>query len=107
MVKLLQSFLGFSNFFRRFIRDYSREAVPLSKLTSPATPFSWTAEADDAFRELKRHFTSAPVLINPDPKCQFVVVDISDSGVGAVLSQRSASDQKLHPCSIFSRRLYS
>lgn len=105
-VKQLQRFLGFANFYRRFIRDYSRIAAPLTKLTSSAVRFSWTPEAEQAFLELKRRFTSAPVLVQPDSSRQFIVeVDASDTGVGAVLSQRSASDQKLHPCAFFSRRL--
>uniref|UniRef100_A0A3Q3B5M5 Gypsy retrotransposon integrase-like protein 1 n=1 Tax=Kryptolebias marmoratus TaxID=37003 RepID=A0A3Q3B5M5_KRYMA len=59
-----------------------------------------------AFRELKRLFSSAPVLCHPDPGKQFLVeVDASDTGVGAVLSQRSSSDSKVHPCAFFSRRL--
>lgn len=62
----------------------------------------WTQEADQAFVKLKELFTSAPVLIQPDPSLQFIVeVDASDSGVGAILSQRSATDQKLHPCAFF------
>lgn len=104
--KQLQQFLGFANFYRRFIRDYSRIAAPLTRLTSPSLPFSWTPEAEAAFGDLKKRFTSAPVLIHPDPSRQFVVeVDASDTGVGAVLSQRAASDQKLHPCAFFSCRL--
>ena len=104
--KQLQRFLGFANFYRRFIRDYSRVAGPLNQLTSPAIPFSWTTQAEAAFSELKRRFTSAPILMNPDPSLQFIVeVDASNTGVGAVLSQRSVSDQKLHPCAFFSRRL--
>ena len=55
---------------------------------------------------MKTRFTSAPILIMPDPEQQFVVeVDTSNVGVGAVLSQRSAIDQKLHLCTFFSRRL--
>lgn len=51
-------------------------------------------------------FVSAPVLFHPDPCRQFIVeIDASDTGVGAVLSQRSPKDQKLHPCAYFSRRL--
>jgi len=64
----------------------------------------WTPQADEAFQELKRLFTSAPVLIIPDPQRQFVVeVDASNDGVGAV-SQRSAKDSKLHPCAFLSRK---
>ncbi|KAK7879248.1 hypothetical protein WMY93_033967 [Mugilogobius chulae] len=104
--KQLQRFLGFANFYRRFIKDYSKRAVPLTRLTSTLTPFKWSSEAEDAFCTLKTLFTSAPVLTHPDPSRQFIVeVDASDSGVGAVLSQRSPVDQKVHPCAFFSRRL--
>ncbi|KAK9537832.1 hypothetical protein VZT92_005410 [Zoarces viviparus] len=47
--KKLQQFLGFANFSRRFIRDYSRTAEPLTRLTSSKVLFSWTPEADKAF----------------------------------------------------------
>ena len=104
----LQRFLGFANFYRRFIRDYSRVAAPLTQLTSTKVPFGWSQTAQSAFLRLKKLFSSAPVLCHPDPAVQFVVeVDASNSGVGAVLSQRSALDNKLHPCSFFSRRLSS
>ena len=104
--KQLQRFLGFANFYRRFIRDYSRVAAPLTKLTSVKAPFVWSPAADAAYVKLKCLFSSAPVLSHPDPAVPFVVeVDASDSGVGAVLSQRTTSDQKLHPCAFFSRRL--
>ncbi|KAK5927636.1 hypothetical protein CgunFtcFv8_012771 [Champsocephalus gunnari] len=103
--KQLQRFLGFANFYRRFIRDYSRAAAPLTKLTSVKVPFVWSSETEAAFAMLKCLFSSAPVLSHPDSSAPFVVeVDASDTGVGAVLSQRSASDQKLHPCAFFSRR---
>ncbi|KAK7886523.1 hypothetical protein WMY93_026144 [Mugilogobius chulae] len=104
--KQLQRFLGFANFYRRFIKDYSKRAAPLTQLTSTSIPFKWSTEAESAFHTLKTLFVSAPVLSHPDPSRQFIVeVDASDSGVGAVLSQRSTSDQKLHPCAFFSRRL--
>lgn len=105
-VKQLQRFLGFSNFYRRFIQNYSQIAAPLTRLTSPKVPFFWSTDAEEAFQELKKRFISAPILVHPDPARQFIVeVDASDSGVGAVLSQHSPSDQKLHPCAYFSRRL--
>lgn len=98
--KQLQRFLGFANFYRRFIRNYSKVAQPLTKLTSAKKPFVWSPVAETAFCKLKNLFASAPVLTHPDPAAQFVVeVDASDSGVGAVLSQRSSTDHKLHPCS--------
>lgn len=104
--KQLQWFLGFANFYRRFIRDYSSVAAPLTALTSTKVPFRWSSEAEEAFRDLKRRFTTAPILHVSDPESQFVMeVDASDVGVGAVLSQRAGKDGKLLPCAFFSRRL--
>lgn len=91
--KELQRFLGFANFYRRFIQDYSKVASPLTRLTSPNVGFCWSPEADEAFVKLKQRFTSASVLVQPDPRKQFIVeVDASDSGVGAVLSQYVGSN---------------
>uniref|UniRef100_A0A8C7Y809 ribonuclease H n=1 Tax=Oryzias sinensis TaxID=183150 RepID=A0A8C7Y809_9TELE len=90
--KKLQQFLSFANFYRRFIRNYSSIAAPLTRLTSTSQNFSWTPEAQEAFDRLKGLFVSAPILIQPDPSRQFVVeVDASDSGVGAVLSQKNTN----------------
>ena len=104
--KRLQQFLGFAHFYRRFIRGYSQVAAPLTALTSTKSVYAWTPRAETAFQDLKKRFISAPILVQPDPSLQFVVeADASDTGVGAVLSQRSPSDHKLHPCAFFSRRL--
>lgn len=84
-LKQLQQFLGFANFYRRFIKNYSRVEAPLTRLISTSAQFIWT---ESAFIKLKALFASVPVLIQPDPSLQFIVeVDASDSGVGTVLSQ--------------------
>uniref|UniRef100_A0A8D0AQG0 Reverse transcriptase n=1 Tax=Sander lucioperca TaxID=283035 RepID=A0A8D0AQG0_SANLU len=104
--KELQRFLGFANFYRRFIQNHSSLVAPMTRLTSPSIPFVWSAAAAKAFMELKDRFSSAPILVQPDSSSQFVVeVDASNVGVGAVLSQRSAGDNKLHPCAFFSKKL--
>ena len=60
----------------------------LSALTSPKIPFKWSPAVDKAFEDLKHWFTTAPILIHPDPLRQFVAeVDASDVGVVAILSQ--------------------
>ena len=101
----LRRFLGFSNFYWRFIRGFSQVAAPLSALTSTNTPFSWSPATEEAFLSLKGLFTTAPVLIFPDPGRQFIVeVDASDTGIGAVLSQRAVEDQQVHPVAFLSRR---
>ncbi|KAL0149844.1 hypothetical protein M9458_054892 [Cirrhinus mrigala] len=104
-LKQLQRFLGFANFYRRFIQGFSATAAPLTALTKPSHgAFHLTPEAIQAFKTLCHLFTTAPVLTHPNPDKPFVVeVDASDVGVGAVLSQRGP-DGKLHPCSFFSRK---
>lgn len=104
--KALQRFLGFANFYRRFIRNFSQLAAPLTSLTSSKTTFRWSSAAEAAFTRLKDRFVSAPILVTPDPSRQFVVeVDASEVGVGAILSQRATSDDRIHPCAFFSHRL--
>ncbi|KAI3377243.1 hypothetical protein L3Q82_008481, partial [Scortum barcoo] len=106
--KKVQQFLGFANFYRKFIRNFSAVAAPLHALTSPKVTFQWGPEAEGAFQKLKKLFISAPVLIIPDPKLQFIVeVDASNEGVGAVLSQRAPRDNRIHPCAFLSRKLSS
>ncbi|KAG1944952.1 retrotransposable element [Pimephales promelas] len=106
--KALLRFLGFANFYRRFIRNFSQLVAPLTALTSPRTAFRWSDSAEAVFTKLKGRFVSAPILITPDSSRQFVVeVEASEVGVGAVLSQRSPVDDKMHPCAFFSHRLSS
>ncbi|KAI2654625.1 Transposon Tf2-9 polyprotein [Labeo rohita] len=106
-VKELQRFLGFANFYRRFICDYSMVAAPLtSLLKGKPSKLTWTKLASQAFAALKERFTSAPILKHPDPNLPFIVeVDASDCGIGAVLSQRHGHPSKLYPCAFFSRKL--
>ncbi|XP_059358653.1 uncharacterized protein LOC132097006 [Carassius carassius] len=104
--KALQRFLGFANCYRRFIRNFSQLVAPLTALTSPRTTFRWSDTAEAVFAKLKSRFVSAPILVAPDPSRQFVVeVNAPEVGVGAVLSQRSATDDKIHPCMFLSHRL--
>ncbi len=104
----VQWFLGFANFYRKFIHNFSQVAAPLHALTSSKVKFLWSPQAEYAFQRLKSSFVSAPVLTLPNTKRQFVVeVDASDLGAGAVLSQRSERDNKLHPCAFLSRRFSS
>ncbi|KAK3571116.1 hypothetical protein QTP86_001937 [Hemibagrus guttatus] len=108
-VRELQCFLGFANFYRRFIRNYSLVAGPLtSLLRGKPKKLTWTDQIRTAFQQLKNCFTTAPILRHPDPDLPFVVeVDASSSGLGAVLSQRHGEPSKLHPCVFYSRKLTS
>ena len=106
-IRGLQRFLGFANFYRRFIRGYSSISAPLTALLKGnAKKLAWNPQAEKAFNLLKSAFASAPVLKHPDPTQPFVVeVDASDVGVGAVLSQRVGSPPKLHPVAFYSHTL--
>lgn len=104
--KQLQRFLGFANFYRRFIKNYSLIAAPLSQLTSHLRVFKCTPEADTAFGESKHLFSLASISCHPDSTGQLILeVDFSDTGAGAVLSQRAQADNKGHPCAFFPRHL--
>ena len=103
-VREVQSFLGFANFYRKFIKDYSRIVLPLTQLTLRGRTFRWSLEADRAFDELKKRFTTAPVLAHPDVTKQFFVeADASDFAVGGVLSQ-AGDDGQQHPIAFHSRK---
>ncbi|CAJ0950214.1 unnamed protein product [Ranitomeya imitator] len=83
-LKSLQKFLGFANFYRRFICNFSSIAKPLTDLTKKgADVVNWSSAAVEAFQELKRRFSSAPVLCQPDVSLPFQVeVDASEIGAG-------------------------
>ncbi|KAK3575593.1 hypothetical protein QTP86_031138 [Hemibagrus guttatus] len=106
-IQELQQFLGFANFYRRFIRNYSSVAAPLmSLLRGKPKRLAWTDQARVAFQRLKDSFTMAPILCHPDPDRPFVVeVDASSSGLGAVLSQRHGDPGMVHPCAFYSPKL--
>ncbi|KAK3512021.1 hypothetical protein QTP70_027617 [Hemibagrus guttatus] len=106
-VKDLQRFLGFANFYHRFISGYSDLTAPLTSLLHKKPKhLSWTSGAIEAFRKLKAAFCTAPTLVHADPTRPFVVeVDASALGVGAVLSQWRGETPVLHPCAYFSKKL--
>ena len=103
----IQVFLGFANFYRRFIPNYSQLTTPLTSLLKKDTPFIWSEKAQISFNKLKDMFSSAPILAHPNPAKQFIVeADASDFAIGAILSQYDAS-QMLHPIAYFSRKLHA
>jgi len=105
LVTEVQSFLGFANFYRRFIKDYSRVAKPMTELTKKTEKkWEWTEEAERAFRELKESFTSAPILAHFDAQQPVIIeTDALDFAIGAVLSQRD-KEGRLHPVAFHSRK---
>jgi len=102
-VRDVQCFLGFANFYRIFIRNYSKIAAPLTRLTRK-DKLEWNAEADQAFETLKKAFTTAPILMHPNfQKPFFLETDASNFALGAILSQPD-KDGPLHPIAFHSRK---
>ena len=65
-VTQVRSFLGFGNFYQKFISHYSDLATPLTDLTKKDRKFEWTKDCQQAFNNLKKRFTEEPVLQMPD-----------------------------------------
>ncbi|QRW17320.1 Retrotransposable element Tf2 protein [Rhizoctonia solani] len=102
-VKQVQAFLGFVNYLRRFIPNFSLVARPLHNLTKKETPWSWDNPEEAAFQELKTLVTRSPVLIHSNPKLPYYLeTDASGVAMGAILSQQG-EDNQLHPIAYMSK----
>ena len=103
-VKDIQSFLGFANFYRRFIYDFSKLAAPLTAMTRKNTEFRWDSACQSSFEALKKAFTSDTVLIHYHPDRKLVVeTDASDYVSEGILSQYNDNDV-LRPVAYFSKK---
>ena len=100
-VKDVQSFLGFANFYRRFIPFYSDITIPLTRLTRKSAPWSWMSECQSTFDLLKKAFTSAPTLTHWQPDVPLIVeTDASDYALGAIISV--SLEDGIHPVAFHS-----
>nr|GFB11377.1 reverse transcriptase domain-containing protein [Tanacetum cinerariifolium] len=85
----IRSFLGQAGFYRRFIKDFSKIARPMTQLLEKDASFIFSPECVDAFRTLKTKVCKAPILIAPNWDMPFeLMCDSSDFAIGAVLRQR-------------------
>jgi hypothetical protein len=83
----IQSFIGFCNFYRRFIKGFSKMIRPMVKLTRKDQPFIWTDDYQKAFELMKERVTTAPVLKHFDRTKEAILeTDSSDYVNGGVLS---------------------
>ena len=86
--KDIKSFLGLAGYYRRFINDFSKKALPLTKLLKKSARFEWTSEQEQAFNTLKNCLCEQPILQFPNFEKPFnVTTDASNFAIGAVLSQ--------------------
>ena len=91
----LRSFLGFGNFYRRFIHHYSDLTKPLNELLQKKMKWNWSQRQEEAFETLKERFASEPVLMMPDQGKPFILeCDASKYASGAILSQMDQNGDK-------------
>jgi hypothetical protein len=103
-VKGIRSFLGHAGFYRRFIKDFSQIARPLTNLLAKDVPFGFADECLRAFEILKKALVSAPIIQPPDWTLPFeIMCDANDYAVGAVLGQ--TKDKKHHAIAYASKTL--
>ena len=103
-VRGVQAFLGFCNFYRRFIRNYGVIAKPLTNLTRTDVPFSFNKACWEAFEELKARLTSSDLLRHYDPERQSMIeTDASDGIIAGILSQQYGDEW--YPVAYFSKTM--
>jgi len=101
-VKDIQSFLGFANFYRRFIFNYSNIVVPLTWLTWKDAPWIFSEDCRHAFNALKHAFTTVPILTHFIPDTPIIVeTDASDYAVAGILSI-TCSNGEIRPVAFYS-----
>jgi transposase InsO family protein len=104
-VKGVRGFLGFANYYREFVKNYSEIARPLTALTKKGQEFRWTEECSQAFEELKNALINSPIRAQFDPDREtFIECDSSGYVVGGELSQKG-DDELIHPVAYFSKKL--
>lgn len=104
-VKRLRSFLGMTNYYRKFIKNYGTIATPLYALLKKGEKFIWSEECQHAFEELIRGMNKDAALAFPNFAKEFhLTTDASNVGIGAVLSQEDEEGQQ-RPIAFISRRL--
>ncbi|GBG78407.1 hypothetical protein CBR_g26435 [Chara braunii] len=102
----VRSFLGMTDYYRDFVKNYSIVTAPLSDLTLLDTPWEWTDMCEAAFGHLKHSMTHHEVLKPPDPDKPFVVTtNANQYGIGAVLAQQEG--KKLRPVEYMSKKMPS
>jgi len=104
-VKDVRKFLGLANYYRRFIKNFTRVTRPMNTLTRKNIKWQWEKEQQQAFDKLKEIFTTRPVLAAPDLDKEFrVEADASNYAIGGVLSMK-CSDKLGRPVAFISKSL--
>ena len=100
----VRAFLGLAGFYRRFVKNFSGIALPITELTKSDRAWAWGTAQQQAFEALKTALCSAPVLLIPDPSLPYTLnCDACDYAVGATLQQDHGAG--LQPVAYRSRKL--
>ncbi|UYV69788.1 hypothetical protein LAZ67_7000732, partial [Cordylochernes scorpioides] len=104
-VKKVRQFMGLANYYRKFVKDFSKISFPLVRLTRKNQPFFWNEEVEESFAKLKMALSTKPVLAiyNPDYPSK-VFTDASKYGIGAILTQ-IGPDNEEHVIAYYSKTL--
>ncbi len=87
-MKEVRQFVGFCQYYRKFVKNFSHICQPLHELTKKNVRFKWTAECQNAFDTLKEAMSNPPVLAYPNEHDTFILdTDASNFCAGACLSQ--------------------
>lgn len=103
-LKEVRGFIGFSNYYRRFIKDFSRIIRPLTQLTRKDHRFQWGPEQQRAFDTLKTAFLSAPILGHFDQSRKITVETDASGLVSAGVLSQPDDEGHLHPIAFFSKK---
>ncbi len=104
-LKELRGWMGFINFYRRFIEGFSKIARVLNELTKKGVPWEWTDEREEAFQKLKGLICAEPVILMPKLEEPFELeVDASNYAIGATLNQKDERG-RWHPVAYYSATL--
>ena len=103
--RYVRSSLGFCNFYRRFIRDFSKLGKSFTGLTKKDIPFDWTSACQSAFDSLMKMITEAPILAHYKQGLKTIVETNSSDYVSSGVLSQLGEDELLHPVACFSKNL--
>ena len=104
-MKDVQKFLGLANYYRQFVKDFTKIAKPLYEMMRKETKWNWGERQQKVFEKLKERFTTEPVLVIPDLDREMrVEADASDFATGGVLLMK-CKDEKWRPVAYISKSL--
>ena len=94
--KEIQSFHGLCNYYRKFVKNFSKIMKPINQLVKKNVKFEWKEEQEKAFQEMKKKLIEYPILVQPDFTKEFVLItDASIEGLGAILTQKNEEGKEV------------